>query len=365
LKKTSTHNADDRAFMEQDDFADEMSSPIGRLMSDESDEEPAEEPNAFVSGFARSQPEEAPAPIERRPRRERPVSPSSDEDFFEAGIREARASKDRDRRRRPNPDPRPAMRAGTPTSKRMASPPPSRRREQEFNLPDAPPEDQYDTFRQRYNPDELISTTRGMRPVRRGAAQQREEIDLSASRGFASRFADDEGERTSLVRWVAFAGVIVVLGFIIILATGRSRALRDYREVRYQVTGMEAAYARYNSLVWENEAMAIQIESLQDDIRELEAQLRQLTTPDTPGITRPADNGDDNGTTDAPPAQGNFPATHVVESGQTLSSIARLFYGPATDSEVQLRANRIAAYNNIADPSLIRVGDVLTIPALP
>ena len=365
MKKTNPPNADDRTFMEQEDFADDMSSPIGRLMSDETDDEPTEETNAFVSGFSRNQPEEPSAPIERRSRRERPASPSSEEDFFEAGIREARASRDRDRRRRPtNPDPRPAVRAGVPTPKRMTSP---LRRDDEYALPDSPPEDQYDTFRQRYNPDELISTTRGPRPQRRGAPQrEREEIDLSASRGFASRFADDEGERTSLVRWVAIAGVIVVLGVMIILATGRTSAINRYNAAAYRVRNMEAAYLEHDAIARQNDARAIEIDSLNDRINYLENRLEQLTPATTTGtgVTPPGPGAD--ATTDYVPATpGGFPATHIVESGQTLSRIARLFYGSGTDTEVQLWANHIAAYNNIADPSLIRVGDVLTIPPLP
>jgi hypothetical protein len=49
-------------------------------------------------------------------------------------------------------------------------------------------------------------------------------------------------------------------------------------------------------------------------------------------------------------------AVHVVTSGETLSKIARLYYGDLNKAAV------IAAYNDIADPNILRVGQVLRIP---
>ncbi len=49
-------------------------------------------------------------------------------------------------------------------------------------------------------------------------------------------------------------------------------------------------------------------------------------------------------------------AVHVVASGDTLSKLARLYYGDYTKSTV------IAAFNDIQDPNLLRVGQVLRIP---
>jgi hypothetical protein len=49
-------------------------------------------------------------------------------------------------------------------------------------------------------------------------------------------------------------------------------------------------------------------------------------------------------------------AVHVVTSGETLSKLARLYYGETPKSTV------IAAYNDISDPNVLRVGQVLRIP---
>ncbi len=49
-------------------------------------------------------------------------------------------------------------------------------------------------------------------------------------------------------------------------------------------------------------------------------------------------------------------AVHVVRQGETLSAIARTYYGDASKARV------IAAFNDLQDPNLLRVGQVLRIP---
>ena len=51
------------------------------------------------------------------------------------------------------------------------------------------------------------------------------------------------------------------------------------------------------------------------------------------------------------------PQTYTVQRGDTLSAIAKRFYGHASEYR------RIAAANNIADPDVIRHGQQLIIPA--
>jgi len=343
-------------------------SPIGRLMSD--DTETVEEQSAYVSGFERNQPEDSPEPASslaerRRPKRERPVSSTSldslsDEDFFETGIREARASRerDRDRRRQPNPDPRPAVRATIPTPKRMAAPPP--RRDEKINSPDSPPEDKYDTFRQRYNPGDLISAGRGGRPVRRGAPPR--DSDPSSGRGFDN----DGGDSPNVLRIVGVAGVFVLLIFLVFMTVSRNSINRRYAEAQERIASMETAYARTNSLEREVDSLEIQRSTLQNRVDDLEAQLEQQNNAGTQaGTTQP---GTDTGTSDideAPPGQGNLPATHVIERGQSLTRIAVLFYGPGTATENHLRAEHIARYNNIPSLDAIQAGQTITIPPLP
>jgi nucleoid-associated protein YgaU len=51
------------------------------------------------------------------------------------------------------------------------------------------------------------------------------------------------------------------------------------------------------------------------------------------------------------------PQTYTVQRGDTLSAIAKRFYGHASEYR------RIAAANNIANPDLIHPGQQLVIPA--
>ena len=57
------------------------------------------------------------------------------------------------------------------------------------------------------------------------------------------------------------------------------------------------------------------------------------------------------------PAATPAPQTYTVQRGDTLSAIAKRFYGHAGEYR------RIAAANNIANPDLIHPGQQLVIPA--
>ena len=351
MKNTYDPDQDDRTQMDLPDAGDDLSSPIGRLMSDE--EEVIVEEDTLVSGFDRNQPEDAPPPERRRARRPQPaVDP--DEDFFETGIREARAGRERDRRRQPNPDPRPATRATVPTHKRMP-----RRNEDEFHPLDTPPEDKYDTFRQRYNPDDLISSGRGSRPPRKGAPPPRE--GAPARRGYDSD--NSGGGNTSMLRMVALGGIFVLLLILVIMTVNRNSLNRRYNEAAERIESMEAAYAENDAL--RRQVSSMEAEQLADSIRiaELETQLASLTNS---GGEQVAGNqaGAENGAEEAAPGQGDFPRQHEVERGQLLTAIARLHYGDGTATENHLRALFIADYNNV-NADNVPAGTILTIPALP
>ena len=371
------NDSDDRTFETdemEDDFFEEKtpSSPIGRLMDDDDTDN---EPSTYVSGFDRDDNRPPlPSPTERRTRRERPAQPPQDEsdDFFEAGMREARASRDRDRRRQPNPSPKPAVRANVPTQRRMAGPPP-RRNEEEIPISSGPPEDKYDTFRQRYNPDELISTSRsgsgGGRPVRAGQRPQRNEVDLSASRGFAPRRRDEDdddgSDYTGMVRIIAFAAALAFIGVIIFLGFSRASINRQLTEANETIAAMQAAHA--GPAGWENvqNELNAEINRLNGIINDYQAQLNALQDPYTPPQGGLAAGNDLPPGDPAPPAQNNLPATHVVVRGDSLTSIAIRFYGRGTNAENHLRAQHIATYNNLRNLDDIYVGQVLTIPPLP
>jgi len=408
-------DSDDRQVLGQDpdDFDDNYEedvsvSPIGRLMDDDTSED---EPSAFVSGYSRNSRDRdmeqevderppLPSPVtERRPRRERPAPPPADteDDFFETGVREARVTRDRERRRQPNPAPRPAVRATVPTQRRMAGSPAQRR---EIDEPDSTQEDSYDNFRQRYNPDELISSGRGSsnsgnrsstpppnannpnkgegganRPARPAQRPPRPggDVDLSASRGFAARRgereSDDGGDNTGIVRIVA-GGIIFILLILLVIMTGsRAGINRRYRAASARITEMQETYDRASHYQARYQAASTENNQLRLSNADLQA---QLTQPDAGndttgnGTTGAADNDTTpgNGAPDTIIAT-DFPRQHVVTAGQNLVRIAIIHYGSSTASENQARANFIAAYNNITNPNLLFVGAEVTIPALP
>jgi len=368
LKKT--YDSDDRTLTDQPSEENEvLLSPIGRLMSDDTTTD--EEQNAYVSGFERSQPDSYPEPASapaerRRPKRERPAPPIDalpDEDFFEVGIREARAGRERDRerRRQPNPDPRPAVRATVPTPKRMAAPPP-RHGDEEVYPPDSPPEDIYDTFRQRYNPRDLISAGRGGRPVRRGASPR----DGAPSGGRSLDNNNDSGDTPNVMRIAAVAGIFVLLLVLVIMTVNRNSINRRYNEAQERIAGMETAYARTNSLEREVDSLEVQRTTLQNRVTYLEAQLEQQNNPGTQeGTTQPGADTDGSDQDESPPGQGNLPTTHVIQPGQSLTGIAILHYGRGTATENHLRAEHIARYNNIPNLEAIQAGQTITVPPLP
>jgi LysM repeat protein len=72
------------------------------------------------------------------------------------------------------------------------------------------------------------------------------------------------------------------------------------------------------------------------------------TTPVPPALPAPP----------APPAP-KLRRTHVVQAGESLSSISRKYYGTPD------RYGKIAAANNLRDRDLIRTGQVLVIPDAP
>jgi len=345
-----------------------------------------EEPSAYVKGFERppareparrrepaahAEPPVDPAPErERRPRRERPTvsrQPELDpeEDFFEAGIREVRArDRSRESRRPTNPDPKPAVRASVPTQRRMATPPPEHHQMEEHDT--YPPEDAYDSFRKRYDPAELISASRA-RQGRQGRDEGRPSRGGYASGGRdVAAHADDDSEGLNPMRMILAGlalGVLLLMVFLVI-----SRASRGTRiaELEAQVASMEEAYAsthRDRNRIAELEGLN---NAHERTIADLNAQIAVQANLDAqqPGDNNNAPPSENNNDSDEAPVQNQLriPAYHIVERGQSLSSIARLHYGPGTASEIHARAEQIRIYNNIANANHIQVGDRINLP---
>jgi nucleoid-associated protein YgaU len=92
-----------------------------------------------------------------------------------------------------------------------------------------------------------------------------------------------------------------------------------------------------------------ELEDAQEEIATLEAQLAQEESPASPGATESPPDGDQGGGA----AEGE---SYTVERGDNLRLIALDFYGDAALDDC------IAEANDIADPSLLPVGDTLVIP---
>lgn len=345
-------------------------SPISRLMDDSDEQDRPDEPGTFVDGYDR-RPTKAEIPPageverspyapdrserERPPMRERPAPPSpslsSDEDFFEVGIREAR--RERDRRRPTNPNPRPAVRATIPTPRRMSAPPPIRPTTSNNEVDPNNPDDVYDTFRQRYNPEDLISATKSGRAAKR---------DYGDTRGPASRAQAEEDERIDPTRVAVVGGAAAFLVILIILVV----AMNHFRTGRnfYQAQAEEnAGYrSRYNVLRTENTALSEANSELRTERNDLQA---LLAAQDTGQDAYHGNNNNDASDTETPLDQQDWPRQHTVARGQSLTVIARLHYGaervnrhPFTYTE------HIRLYNNMPNENTFE-GRVINIPAPP
>jgi len=304
------------------------------------DDDTSGEPSAFVSGFER-------APHE-------PPKQTGEDDFFETGIREARAA--RERRRQPNPAPRPAVRATVPTQRRMAAPPPPRHDGDPTSM--TPPEDAYDTFRQRYNPGELISPARGGRPVRNVPPVQ------GSERRPAPQHYDEDA--VNPLRYLLLFGVIVCLGVFIFLLVRLSSVRSDLADARATIQTMQDESERYHLTAeqrdhWYDEYHRISLEHEYLQLRY--AQLSGAGTTD-PGTQQPGTGDSDQPTTTEPPTtEPPFPRVHVLQQGQTVSAVAEIHYGRRD----WLLVLHILSYNNLSEDAAARLpaGATINVPAPP
>ena len=381
---------DDTAEPDNNDIED-MSSPIGRLMDDDVGFE--NEPSAYVSGYDRQEQQQdaEKSPTTRR-RRERPDATAShmadhndsretrrrprpesrqesrpeprarsiqdlapDDDFYEAGIREAR------RRRPPNPDPRPAVRAAVPTPRRMSAPPPRAQAEQ--NEADRnqspPPEDSYDTFRQRYRGD-LISAGASRSAGGERSAGRRQPATHGEARGAQARSSQDSDDAANLLRVGIFGGVLLFLVIFIILIVQINRLSNSNSDAQYTIANMEEENARYHAAAADRDAHYAEIRRQEAEINRLNNELTALQNQDLTDGQGTSDGTISDNQTDAEP-EPDWPRTHVVLGGQSLGRIATIFYGANTLYLVE----HIQRYNNIANANHIQEGDVLIIPAPP
>jgi len=366
-------------------YNEEMSrTAVGRLFDDESD---SPESVSYVSGFndrppAKRNDYDTSDTVEKtsggdtkirprvkisdtRPLRKRPpeLEDGGDFDFFEAGYNDARSTpverEDRDPRdRRPrehqrptNPAPKPAVRVNVPRKRGEQDP---RNRDHDPRTAPEPAEGGYDNFRQRYNPDEIISSPRNP-DARRGRPGERAEYQ--------------ESEPINPLRWILVAigiGFLVLMAILVMRMTSLSGELSEAQET---ITALEAEAAAARELPSQLEIDAMQ-ERLNDRTEEA-ARLRGILMqagidPDAPVIPQQNEDNDPDGTeapseTPGTTATATFPREITVQPNDNLGRIASRYYG----SNTQSIRNLIAEHNNLTDPSLITIGQTLTLPPLP
>jgi 5'-nucleotidase len=106
--------------------------------------------------------------------------------------------------------------------------------------------------------------------------------------------------------------------------------------------------------------VAAERDDLRAEVADLNAELEaaQQATPAPPTADPTEDASTDGNATD-PEDETEGGETYVVESGDTLASIAEDFYGDASLDDF------LAEANGITDPSSLSVGTELTIPPKP
>lgn len=350
---------------EYEQSEDAYASPAGSLF----DDEPEEEPSAYVRGFSRERENErgenpVPMPLEeeagyRASRAATPAEPVP----REPATREPAA---REPRRRPsNPAPRPAVRAGNPPRRINSAGRPAPQPRSGAPVSD---DASHDEFRRRYSPNELISSgekvPRRPAPVRSGGPHPR---------SVPSRPTADGGFNP--VAALLLVGVAMLLIITIVLIVGLTRVTNERNELQTRIDGMQATMAQAEVA---NELRASQDEEiarLEGIVEARDAEIARLqgenaTTGDNGQTGAPSSEGNEGGAETStippqtPPNNTNvqeWPQTHVVQRGQSLSTIAGRFYGSQALRYVQ----HIADANGITNIHAVGAGVELVIPAPP
>lgn len=137
---------------------------------------------------------------------------------------------------------------------------------------------------------------------------------------------------------VAILGALVLLAFLIGRTTGGGVSQAEFDQAK--ATAAEASD---------------QVDELQQQVVALQ---EQVNAEDTSGTGTQGDGSGDGNSNDGGGTAGQ-PETYVVESGDTLQSIAEQFYGDVSLDYL------IADANDITDPTSLHVGQELTIPPKP
>lgn len=335
---------------------------VQRLFDDdEADASPPEE-SEFVKGFDRNptkRPDQPKAEDNPAPKEEPAEEParSSRRDSATNRILHGDAPEEtperpgRERPRRRNPVPKPAVRVNVPQERPV-------RERQGQKPPEQPDEhsspEELDSFRRRYNSEELFSPPRNPnRPVRPGKADVR-----------TNRMKSDYAEEPiSPIRIILMCGAIFILVIVAFLVWQLLSTRSDLREAEQELyearSAVTAAEAEAERQIREMRAQRDAAEELRDDYlaRLREHGIDPYAPPDLPDdVTAPHDI-DGPTPPPTPGARPELPTTHTVVHGDRLVNIAYRYFGnryPAT-------VNHIVSANNLRDPDHIWIGQVLQI----
>ena len=302
----------------------------------------------------------------------RSTMPEGREESFQSGVRAATGGRP-DVSARQNPEQAAATQKGdTSPRQRVPRPAPTEGAKPAAKVPAEDSDGlDFDGFRQRYNPNELVSPPRNKnRPVRNPAAR-----DVRKDR---VRLNDGDLETVNTFRLFAFGGVVVVVLLIGILFF-QNMSLRGQRNER------DTQIAELVGARDENIALNARVQELQGEtatqanrINHLEGILNSYNIdPDAPPAelgttTQTTPGGGTPGPLPSPPAP-LLPTTHTVASGESLAIIARRYFGQTFDlndtANMRIVQEHIARDNsppiNMNNINHIEIGWVLTIIPFP
>jgi len=351
---------------------------VGRLF----DEDAEAKPSQYVKGYGRNTSrrpvlneengvsQEAKPSQETRTRSRRATTMlmegADESELPDSGFtrpRERNRERDRDRDRRRNPEPIPAVRTNVETVRK-----PEFRHPRDGKDAAPPAESNLDGFRERYNPDELISAPRrrGGPPPRDGVRKPRN----PAAPVPLAYGAEPEGlNPLRIVAVVVMIGVLVFMLWLVLRMNGLSNQINEYRDViadmEYEANTASPSQLELDAMREHRDLLLVQNQELNNQL------MAQGIHPSDPQQNQPlgpgAGVGNGEGTeppdpTPDPPAQQGFPRTVTVQRGDNLSRIVARYYGASPPHSLILY---VAAANNLADPFIVQEGQTLTLPPRP
>jgi hypothetical protein len=343
-------------------YSEEMSrAAVGRLFDDADDdtEEPPSVQSAYVSGFDRNptkkreradknerfkpqaeeplpqEEHEDEAPIEQRHRRRETATTRLLNSSSGMPVPQEEERPTREGRRR-NPVPKPAVRVNVQQEEHTT-------------------EENLDTFRRRYNSEELFSPPRSTnRPVRPG--QQR---DVRRDR---ARTTEREADTVSPLRLIMAGSAIVILLIVSVLTFSLISANGRYRDASERIAYLELeVLAAVNQGELDNSGLRETVRTVEDQRDFYRNALSSAgINPHAPPPTVDDGTGPGPGqaATTQPPATAGYvlPLYHTVVRNNTLTSIARRYFGNTNQATI----NHIMAANGMSNDR-INIGDVLSI----